>query len=368
MITGLSSSLRFRCKYKHFSNISVQNHKKKSRKRCGGLVFGTISVKIFLIFGIIQTDCLVMWKRCCIFVPELYSIATMKLELKERYQSLRRWIQQGSKSKWQLPSSDQDEQTMTCLNCGHTYVGNFCPRCGQDASTERLRLKPMLMDFLPDIWNLDNRLLRTVVELVGRPGHMVRNYIIDGRRQSYYKPIALIFILTAIYMLMQHLLFGSQNDINIDENTVTQADSELLQKMIEKGHGIWDWCMENKAWVTLLKVLVFLLPIKWCFKGTELGKTMYETEYCYLLVFMQCQSLIFSLLLMPLHIMLHEQTWVDTGFHFLLAVWLLKQFFQIPWRQSFRRYLLAYLFIISLMLTLIVLVLSIVAIIDPTWE
>jgi len=291
----------------------------------------------------------------------------MKLQLKDRYQSLTQWIEQGSRPKWQLPSVEHDVQMTTCLNCGHTYIGNYCPQCGQSASTDRLRLKPMLMEFLPDIWNLDNRLIRTMVELVARPGHMVRNYIVDGRRQSYYKPIALLFLLTAVYVLLQHLLFGSQSNIHIDENTTVEVDSELVRMVIDKGRVIWTWCMENKAWVTLLEVLAFLLPIKWCFKGTALGKTMSETEYFYLLVFMQCQSLIFALALLPVNYMINETPGLDMGFDFLLAVWLLKQFFQIPWRQSIRRYLLAYMILMSLVVTAIVSLITVVAILCPSF-
>lgn len=289
----------------------------------------------------------------------------MKLQLKERSQSLVNWIQEGSRPKWLRNPETEDEQMTTCKNCGFTFSGNFCPKCGQSARTTRLSLKPMLMDFLPDIWNLDNRLLRTLVELVARPAHMVRNYIVDGRRQSYYKPIALLFLLTAIFVLAQHLLFGNQNNFHIDENTTVEIDVEWMKVLLMKARDVWSWCVENKAWVTLLEVLAFLLPIKWCFKGTELGKTMSKTEYFYLLVFMQCQSLIFALLLLPVNYLSNKQPGVDFGFDFFLAIWLLKQFFQIHWRESIRRYLLAYLIIISLVISVMTLIITLFAIVFP---
>ena len=34
----------------------------------------------------------------------------------------------------------RDEQHV-CLNCGDSFDGNFCPRCGQDAKTKRFTLR-----------------------------------------------------------------------------------------------------------------------------------------------------------------------------------------------------------------------------------
>lgn len=268
----------------------------------------------------------------------------MPLQLKPSYRSLQQWIAEGRRP--QLPAvttEKRDVELTTCRNCGMTFEGNFCPNCGQKARTGRLKLKSMIQDALPDIWNLDNRFVRTVVELVLRPGHMIRNYVIDGRRHCYYSPISLLFLLTALYMLLKHLLFGESVHLSIDKDTLVYIDNELARIIVQKILEVLKWLSENMAWVSIFLVLAILFPVKWCFRSTLLGCNMNLTEYFYLLVYMACQSEIFSFLSLPYYYIRGISPEINLGFGFLLGVWVFKQFFQISWVQSIRRYLCVYL-------------------------
>lgn len=237
-----------------------------------------------------------------------------------------------------------------------TFTGNYCPNCGQKARTGRMHLKAMFLDFLPDIWNLDNRLLRTIVELVCRPGHMVRNYIIDGRRGCYYSPISLLFLLTAIHIALMHIVFGQDTGIHIDPDTQIDADWEWLRIYLEKAAVVARWFSENRAWLSIIMFVLVLFPVKWCFRTTQIGREMNLTEFFYLLVFNHCQTQIFTLLLMPYHYIQGTQPEIGMGFGLFLSVWLMGQFFRISWRQALRRCLLVAVIVFAVPLSIIVII------------
>lgn len=303
--------------------------------------------------------------KICIFAAPTYILPmTMTLQIKQRYQTFATWIREGSRPKALLTAEGKEPAAITCLNCGHTFTGNYCPVCGQAASTGRLRLKSMIMDFLSDLSNMDNRIVRTLVELVLRPGYMARNYIVDGKRQTYYKPIALLFLITAAYVLVVHLLFGDQQHVLMDEDAIVDADLGQFTAVIQMAQTVFTWFMENRAWRSLIVVSSMMYPMKWFFRRTPLGQTLSNADYFCLLVFLQCQTLVFAFFTIPIQYLEGNETGRSLFFEICLAVWLLTQFFQIPWRQCLRRYLLcllSYLSICILVLTIVIVAVILIA-------
>ena len=114
-----------------------------------------------------------------------------------------------------------------CRNCGDSFQGNFCPRCGQSANTPRLGSKSAFKIFL-DTWGLGTHgLLRTIWYLLTRPGYMIGDYI-DGRRQLYFPPFKSLFVVGTIFAII-YALGGGFSDEAI-QSYETKAD--LLEKSI----------------------------------------------------------------------------------------------------------------------------------------
>lgn len=75
-----------------------------------------------------------------------------------------------------------------CHNCGTKFRDNFCPRCGQRAEVGRVGWDSILEN-VALLWGLDSRSLTyTLVQLMGRPGYLVRDYI-SGHRQVSFPPV-----------------------------------------------------------------------------------------------------------------------------------------------------------------------------------
>ncbi|WP_263786264.1 DUF3667 domain-containing protein [Salinibacter grassmerensis] len=69
----------------------------------------------------------------------------------------------------------------TCANCGRTFIGKYCPGCGQRAESE-LSILHILGGFVRELVDTDRGLWRTFRDLTLRPGTAVRGYLAGSRR------------------------------------------------------------------------------------------------------------------------------------------------------------------------------------------
>lgn len=100
----------------------------------------------------------------------------------------------------------EEAEEHVCLNCGTTFRGDYCPRCRQRASTQRLNLKDSANSVISRTFGWDRGLLHTLVNLFYRPAYMIRDYL-NGYRVEYIEPLMLLIILIAI----DYLFPGNDN-------------------------------------------------------------------------------------------------------------------------------------------------------------
>ena len=129
-------------------------------------------------------------------------------------------------------------ETCTCLNCGTTYTGNYCNRCGQSRNTPRYRLSNALKNIAGGFFNIDNGFGRTLLELLYRPGYMIRDFI-GGKRIEYFRPFQTLFILAALYIMAVQLVdpealskkAKTEKTEQTDKEEIIAAKEKLTQKM-----------------------------------------------------------------------------------------------------------------------------------------
>lgn len=113
-------------------------------------------------------------------------------------------------------SEDGMGKKHTCENCGFEYEGQFCPRCSQRADAKRFTFRNVFDNFL-EVFDYNNRnVLKTVVELIYRPGYMIRDYI-SGHRASYYPPIKLLFFVCVLYAVVYNFDFVTKDESSIED-------------------------------------------------------------------------------------------------------------------------------------------------------
>lgn len=95
------------------------------------------------------------------------------------------------------------DERHVCSSCKTEFTGNYCPRCGQAAEVGRFSFKKALMLFL-DVWAIGNRsMLRSLRDLMLRPGYMIRDYL-SGMRSAYFPPFKMFFLLAAFSLVVEY--------------------------------------------------------------------------------------------------------------------------------------------------------------------
>ncbi len=145
-----------------------------------------------------------------------------KFNLKEGIAKFKAWQKRPRKV---APNSQEEHE---CLNCHDHYTGNFCPRCGQAATTDRFSMKVAAENFA-DAYGMGERgMFRTIRDLILRPGYLILDYL-HGMRASYFAPFKLFFLLTAISLLVTHGINIKGQNPSADEDM-----QSVVQKVEEK--------------------------------------------------------------------------------------------------------------------------------------
>ena len=155
---------------------------------------------------------------------------------RERFRNFRAWREQPR----QVAPMSQEEHE--CLNCHDHYIGRFCPRCGQAATTGRFSMKVAAENFADAYGMGDRGMFRTMLNLILRPGYMILDYL-RGMRVSYFGPFKMFFLLFAISTFVTHGLNVKGQRFDKDSRSVTttqQLDEKLAaeKSVFEETDGI----------------------------------------------------------------------------------------------------------------------------------
>lgn len=109
--------------------------------------------------------------------------------------------------KWQLDPFDNEfdsHDAQHCNNCGHDYVGNYCPYCSQKSGLGPITWKSVWRS-VAEVWGMHNRsLLYSMVQLFLRPGYFISDYI-TGKRQVSFPPVKMLVVIGVLGVLVDFL-------------------------------------------------------------------------------------------------------------------------------------------------------------------
>ena len=161
---------------------------------------------------------------------------------------------------------------MVCLNCNNTFESDYCPYCGQAAKTKRLRLTEIVNNFIGSFVGGDNRFLRTCLDLICRPGYMVRDYL-NGKRVRYYNPLQLYVFMLTLYAVVSYVLGVS--DSIIDDMTNLDLDTDVEASKYASVDFIIKCIAEvgsNKLYGTLVIAFFSSFPYLWFFRKCKVPR------------------------------------------------------------------------------------------------
>lgn len=179
-----------------------------------------------------------------------------------------------------------------CLNCGEALAGRFCSRCGQDHRHRTLTIRSVIDDFSHQIASWEWPLLRTIGDMLWRPGFVASEYV-RGRRQAYTNPLKFCFVTGALVVATAQLLPGAAEATSGVEN---------LPENAARARPVLEW---YGRWLHLL--YFFTLPIlagmmRLAFRR---GGRSY-VECLVLCLFVLGEVFLIQLMLMPLVVYVHK--------------------------------------------------------------
>lgn len=164
------------------------------------------------------------------------------MNIKEKYKRFKAW--QLNAFDWEYDETEHHQ----CANCGHDFVGNYCPHCSQKEGLGRITWKRVFQS-TAEVWGMHNRsFLYSLWQLIWRPGHLISDYI-NGRLQVSFPPVKMLVIMGVISVLIDNL-FG------VVEVKKVVGDSSLVNQFFA-------WTKDSPGWGWLIMTCFFIIPT-WC--------------------------------------------------------------------------------------------------------
>ena len=121
-----------------------------------------------------------------------------------------------------------------CHNCDAPAEGKYCSECGQRTSVHKVTFRDSFQDFWDFLFSVNAPFFKTIKYLFINPGKVLREYL-DGKRKSYYKPVAFFLLWTVIYLLIRSLInydpFGNST-VNVTDETQKQLLTDARNFML----------------------------------------------------------------------------------------------------------------------------------------
>lgn len=131
------------------------------------------------------------------------------------------------------------------------------------------------------------------------------------------------------------------------------------------------WIHGNKAFSILALLPLFTLGTRWSFRRTSIGRRLNLTENFFAQVYIACQILLISLLILPFTRQAHLNDIFDLSYKaiFVLFVWDYRQLFGLSWWKSFCRTAIMfwYCFLGLLLISTLVIVIIVAAAYIVQW-
>lgn len=162
-------------------------------------------------------------------------------QLKRYYHRFARWQQA-------VPhfANRHEGDVRRCNNCGTEFADNYCPRCGQRAELGRVGWRS-IRENVALLWGLDSRSLGyTLIQLLGRPGYLVRDYI-SGHRQVSFPPVKML-VIVCVFVVLFEAVFHVKNDVLGLHFDIKEIDDVI------------SWINSQKSWATLFIQSIYILP------------------------------------------------------------------------------------------------------------
>lgn len=198
----------------------------------------------------------------------------------------------------------------TCAHCQTTYEGYICPQCGQRSDSAHFTPNVVLHKMMDSV-GFDERgnrsILRTIRDLLWRPGYMIRDYL-GGHSAAYFQPFKLLLLLVLAYTLLAYLFGVLPEDTGEDVSNLSASwkNDDTKQKLIPlitTTKAIIRWLGNNMAYSIILQNIVIVTAM---WKVYRKRAPYSWTETFIAQMYICCQFMILAIVLLLVTWKYHE--------------------------------------------------------------
>lgn len=126
--------------------------------------------------------------------------------------------------------------THICPNCNNEFTGQFCNVCGQ-RQAHRITMSHLWHDLAHAFTHTDKGFFYMMGQLFIRPGKVAYQYIVEGRRKSYFPPLQYLIILgtiATIIVVNSHFIENSLKSVEAltgTSNKYSPQQAAFMQKL-----------------------------------------------------------------------------------------------------------------------------------------
>jgi Protein of unknown function (DUF3667) len=162
-----------------------------------------------------------------------------------------------------------EQTTVTCKNCGHVFIGNYCNACGEKIYHDHhKKTGHLLEEVFHFLTHFEGSFITTLKTVFTKPGKYSLDYC-NGIRKKYFKPVSYFMLLVVLY-----LLFPRFQGLNMKLDTyinpkysfswaaVPLVKKELKEKNIKYAEFVKLY--DSKSSSISKIALFFLIPLASC--------------------------------------------------------------------------------------------------------
>ncbi|MBQ8050167.1 MAG: DUF3667 domain-containing protein [Bacteroidaceae bacterium] len=237
----------------------------------------------------------------------------------------------------------RSEERHTCPHCQNKYAGHYCPQCGLGCDSSRFTAKTIMRKML-DVIGFEedgqHSLLRTLRDLLWRPGYMIRDYL-GGHSPAYFQPFKLLLLLVLIFTLLIHMLGIEGSTESFTESMKKVAELQESEAEVERmaaplialAAKVIRWFSENMAYSIILQN-IFIVTAIWKVYRRRAPYTWSETFVAQM--YICCQFMLLTIA----EVLLLRRYSADGLYPYLVNDWvvtfvLLYDFFQLYGERRF---------------------------------
>jgi hypothetical protein len=214
-----------------------------------------------------------------------------------------------------------------CKNCKtELNSNNFCGNCGAKFIKDRLTFKHFLHELNEQVFDLDNKLLKTFIHLITKPEIVISDYI-NGVRKRYINPFS--FLLISLTISGISIYFARELTIEGVSEMVNKNQEEGMKKFM---NFLYDY---NSLLISLLIPIYALISYI-----VFLNKKMYNyIEHTIIYLYSQAiysilgtvTTFVFYVLALKLS---YDYSLIISLIWIIYNTILLKKLFNLNWKQT----------------------------------